>query len=94
MEKYFLFFNKFLFLFLSNLQTQLLNSKKHRNFLQEKQQQQQRNNKKVGTKMHKHAYKHVLTVLLVKSPSHPVAFSFPLNSIYDRNNNNNNNRQS
>ena len=38
-KKSFFFFNKFLFLFLSNLQTQLLNSKKktkkHRNFLQE-----------------------------------------------------------
>ena len=32
----FFFFNKFLFLFLSNLQTQLLHSKnKHRNFQQE-----------------------------------------------------------
>ena len=33
-------FNKFLFLFLSNLQTQLLNSQKHRNCLQEKTKNQ------------------------------------------------------
>ena len=33
-------FNKFLFLFSSNLQTQLLSSKKHRNFLQETNKKQ------------------------------------------------------
>ena len=47
------FLNKFLLLFFANLQTQLLISKKNRNFLQEtnKKQTNKQTNKKVSTKI-------------------------------------------
>ena len=59
----------------------MLNSKiKHRNFLQEtnkiKTNKKQTNKQKKNSVQSKHAYKHVHTVLLVKSPSHRIAFSF------------------
>ena len=83
------FFNKFLFLFLSNLQTQLTNSKKHRNFLKETNKKQT-NKQKVSTKI-----KCIQTCphcFITKTTlPHRLLFLFPLKSIYNRNNNNNNN---
>ena len=74
------FLNKFLFLFLSILQTQLLNSKTE--IFYNKQ------TKKTWVQR-QHAYKRVRTVLLIKPPSYPLVFLLPLNSIYGRNNNSN-----
>ena len=69
-----LFFNKFLFLFSSSLQT--LHSKlKKKNFLQENDQKNKQTNKqKSYYKDNMHI--NMFTVLLVKPPSHPVDFSF------------------
>ena len=79
------FFNKFL-----NLQTQLLNSKKHRNFLQETIKKQNKPKKEKSLVQRQHAYEHVHTVLLVKNhPPTPLLLLFPLNSLYNKNNNNN-----
>ena len=79
------FFNKFL-----NLQTQLLNSKEHRNCLQETIKKQNKPKKEKSLVQRQHAYEHVHTVLLVKNhPPTPLLLLFPLNSLYNKNNNNN-----
>ena len=66
-------FDKFLFLFLSNLQAQLEILKRHK-FLYKKQLKIKQTKKKLVQRYH--TYKHIDTVLLVKSPFQPVAFSF------------------
>ena len=70
----------------------MLNSKKHRNVLQETIKKQNKPKKEKSLVQRQHAYEHVHTVLLVKNhPPTPLLFLFPLNSLYDIDNSNNNN---